>query len=192
MSDRSTIYIFDSDVLISAHRRYYNFSFAGSFWEWLKVGIEAGIFYSANNVKKELENSVDENDYLLKFAKSDDNLMFWKQTDTNEIIEVYAKLQNWAMQVWAKGKSEKDSALLSKALSDFADEKKADAWLVALAIHLQIQNKQKTVIVTHEQSSPASKKRIMLPDVAKCHELETITLFELLKKYSGNNFKFKQ
>lgn len=185
------IYLFDSDVLIAAKNHYYNPSYAEIFWVWFASGISDGIFRSAINVKRELLDGNDD-DYLKIFAqdvKFDD---FWCDTGNKEIVTEFGKLQNWANTQWVLGKkTKKTEAQLSVALSTFASDKKADAWLVALASHIQSSTSKKAFIVTNEKHSPAATARVMLPDAAKSMNVEIIRLYDLLRQHSKSNFEFQ-
>lgn len=68
------------------------------------------------------------------------------------------------------------------AKDEFAKQDNADAWLLAHAM------KKGFTIITFERPSPEAKKRIMIPNVAKDHNIKTITLFEFLERFSDQNF----
>lgn len=188
----SKIFFFDSDVLITAKNHYYNPCYAQIFWDWFLDGINCGLFRSAVNVKRELLDG--DNDDVLKLMAQDERFDdFWCDTNKTEIAKEFGELQVWANSVWSDGKNKdrKNSAILSVALSTFASDKKADAWLVALASYAQLSTGRKAFVCTNENSAPNAVKRIMIPDAANSRNVKTITLFELLKQYSGTNFAFK-
>jgi Domain of unknown function (DUF4411) len=186
------VYLFDSDVLIGAHRTQYNNLFCEAFWVWLIDGINQNIFRTAMNVKDELSKGND-GDFLKETTKLEQYANFWKSTNIPSVISIYADVQNWASTEWRKGKSgknNKNEAQLQNALTIFAGNI-ADPWLVALAVHTQNQEGVLVTIVTHEKSNPSSVSRVMLPDAAKAKGISTITLFDLLKLHSSQNFVFK-
>lgn len=190
---RDIIYYFDSDVLITAKNHYYNFSFAELFWDWFQDGVRHGIFKSAINVKNEILDGA-EDDLLRIYTENGRFDEMWCDTKNNiEIASKFGKLQNWASSVWATPdkRTKKNAANLTVALNTFASDKKADAWLVALASHSQQSLGNKSIICTNEVGDLKSIKRIMLPDAAKSQNVETINLFNVLRKYSGKNFKFE-
>lgn len=192
MSNLKRVYIFDSDVLIGAHRTQYNNLFCEAFWDWLLAGINLDVFRTASNVKKELSNGND-GDFLKEITTKTEYANFWKATDIPSVISVYAEVQNWASEEWTKdkfGKNNKNAAQIQNALSVFAGNI-ADPWLVALASDTEKKENVIAVIVTHETSSPSSLSRVMLPDAASSQGIDTITLFDLLKVHSSKNFAFK-
>lgn len=189
-ANNNKIYLFDSDVLIEAKNHYYNPCYAGVFWDWFATGISSGIFRSAVNVKKEFLEG-DDGDYLKDFAKDSRFDDFWCDTKSPEIAREFGKLQIWANTQWVANKrTKKTEARLSVALSTFASDKKADAWLVALASNLQQSARKKAFIVTNENSAPEATARVMLPDAARFLNVDVIRLYDLLKEYSGSNFEF--
>lgn len=193
MSHVKHVYLFDSDVLIGAHRTQYNNLFCEAFWDWLIEGINQNIFRTATNVKEELSKGND-GDFLKETTKDEKYANFWKPTNIPAVISVYAEVQNWASTEWQNGKTgkhNKNEAQLQNALATFAGNI-ADPWLVALAVHTQNQEGVLATIVTHEKSSPSSVSRVMLPDAAMAKGINTITLFDLLKLHSSQNFAFKK
>jgi hypothetical protein len=172
-------FIFDTDCLIIA-KRFYSPDFSGAFWEWLIAGNQNQVFFLADKVINELKQG-DEEDYLYKFADEyGDN--FKLATSDHSCLVRYAEIQNWAATQWAAGK---DKNKVRKALEVFARETLADPWQVAYA---SIHN---CIIVTNEESAPASQTNIKLPDVARAFGVKTIKLQEILGAYSGQNFTFK-
>lgn len=192
MTNVRHVYLFDSDVLIGAHRTQYNNLFCEAFWNWLIEGINQNIFRTATNVKDELSKGND-GDFLKETTKQAQYANFWRPTNIPSVISIYAEVQNWAATVWRSGKAgknNKNEAQLQNALAIFAGNI-ADPWLVALAVYTRNQEKVSVTIVTHEKSNPSSIGRVMLPDAAKAKGISTITLFDLLKLHSSQNFAFK-
>ncbi len=72
-----------------------------------------------------------------------------------------------------------------QAKNEFARFEVADAFLIATA---------KTygyAIITHEKSQPARKNRVLIPDVAKVFDVETIMIYDFLSLRAEGNFSLK-
>lgn len=189
MTINDTVYVLDSDVLIGSHRNQYQHTFAMCFWHWLVEGAKQGLFRSPSNVKTELKGGWS-TDFLYLLAKDPEYDSLWIDTNSVAIVSVYGEIQNWAMNIWPKGRG-KDQVAIQKALTDFAGEI-ADPWVVATAVNLQKNENIKAIIVTHETSGGLAPTKIKIPDVAKAQNIDVISLFDLLKKHAENNFTFKR
>ena len=145
MADEQLKYILDANVFIEAYRHYYAFDLCPGFWASITHCGEQGILGSIDRVRDEL--------------KKEDNLGQWRShlsaeffhpTDTDDVIDAYTEVINWAQG---------ETRLTAAAKAAFADD--ADAWLVAYA------KAKGLLVVTRETSKPESKKNLKLPDV--CH-----------------------
>lgn len=157
-------FLLDSNFFIEAHRTSYPFDVVPSFWVKVKELAENSKIISIDKVQKELLKN---NDELSQWCIDNLPVDFFK--DTTATITSYALLTTW---VYAKS-----DQYLPQAISEFLDADEADAWLIAYAMNNGNQ------IVTHETSSPTSKKRVMLPDAANPHHvtcIKTIDLFRAL------------
>lgn len=173
-------YLLDSDVLIHAKNSYLNPEIAPAFWDWLIEGHAIGMFFSIDKVANELKQGK-EDDYLTLFPEVNPSF-FLPSNDINSMGE-YAKLQNWAVTVWAAGKK---SASATKGTEAFASDKKADAFLIAYA------KAHNFIVVTNEVSDIKDQTNIKLPDAAiSIGVAKPISLFNLLLLHSHNNFQFK-
>ncbi len=169
-------YLFDSDVLMSSDRFYYNQDYCKAFWDWIVIGHSRGIFYSLDKVKSEICKTNDNEDSLLKWASDGSLSKFFLKAD--ESAPKWSSIAAWTQS--------RTPHYLNAAKMQFLDEKRADAWLVSYAMHAG-----NFCIVTQEVSEPQSKKIVKIPDAAKAQGITTINIFGLLKKYATNNFKFK-
>lgn len=70
----NTRYLIDSNVFIQAKNFHYRFGFCQAFWEWLIDAHHAGIVFSVDKVRKELNN-----------GKKDDPIRAWM----NELPESF-------------------------------------------------------------------------------------------------------
>jgi len=182
------LFIFDSDALVVAHRSHYRNAFASCFWDWIKDGIKQKQFISPIQVKKEIEEGLP-TDFLVKEAKSSAFNDFWKPT-IPLMIKKYAILQNWANVNWASHQKSmgRKEVNIAKSLEIFADEKKADAWLIALAMSYE-EIGRKAYVVSNETSDPKAGI-IKIPDAANAHGITTIPIWDCLHKCCSGNFKY--
>lgn len=160
-------FLIDSNVFINAKYFHYNFRYCRMFWDYLLALHERGIVCTTGTVRKEL---------LVK----DDELSEWilKETppsffeDESSSMRAYGALMNWS-----QGLNVSD-----KAKEDFASQTKADAFLIAHAMTHGFS------IITHERRMSGAKNRIMIPNAAEAHGVITLTLYEFLANFSGQNF----
>lgn len=164
-------FLIDSNVFIEAKNFAYNFNYCKIFWDFILAMHSKGFVYSINAVRKEL---CAKEDPLCLWIKDEIPLSFFENELTS--ITNYAKLINWAMTL----------DVTPKAKSDFANQDKADAFLIAHAMTHGF------TIITHERPSGGTpKKRIMIPDAAAVHGVKTLTLYEFLPTYASHNFSLK-
>lgn len=159
-------FLIDANIFITAKNLYYQFSFCQAFWDFLATMHQKGVLFSIQSVKQEI-------------IKKDDPLKTWVETlpdtffeDHYQSAKSYAKLMDYAQRL--------DVQQIAK--EEFADQGNADAWLLAHALE------QGFTIITHENFNPNAKRRIMIPNVAKDHNIKVITLFEFLERFSDQNF----
>ena len=163
-------YLFDSDVLISAARLHYAPAHCQIFWDWLSAGHQAGLFFSIDKVRDELQ--VGKDDVLKAWAEQ--NAAFFKPSLTS--LPMWGKLTRMA--------ADPQRGFKVGAIKKFNDEKLADAWLIALAAQAGF------VLISNEVSAPLSKAAIKLPDAAEWLEVKTAKLFDIFKLHAGHNFSF--
>lgn len=162
-------YILDSNVFIEAHRRYYSFDLAPSFWKFLIENAKANKLLSIDRVYEELTKG---NDKLAEWVKKEFNFAFIPTYNDTEILRKYAELMKWANSQTQYSQNAKD---------EFARVENADAWIVATAIAKNF------TVVTHEVLDSNIKKKIPIPNVCKDFNVYYINTFELMRKL---NFKF--
>jgi hypothetical protein len=167
-------YLFDSDVLISAARLHYHPNYCLAFWEWLAAGHKAGIFYSIDKVRDELLDG--DKDPLQTWASSPDLKNFFQPSTPS--LPLWKQLSVFA--------TDPKRDFKEAAKTKFLNAAKADAWLIAHAAH----NKDFTII-TNENSEPASKKDIKLPDASAWLQVPTTKIHPVLQRFAHSNFSFK-
>ena len=167
-----TRYLLDSNVFIQAKNLHYRFEFCQAFWDLLIELNNQGKVFSISKVKKELERGNDSlTDWIINLP---DN--FW--LDENTHIAEYADVINWS-----SGQN-----FTQKAMEDFAEYSRADAWLVSTAKAMT-----DTVIVTQEAHiDPNIKKAIKIPNVANAFGIGCLSVYDFLSASSENNFTAKK
>lgn len=162
-----TLFVLDTNFFIQAHRANYPFDVAINFWLKVKELAEAEKIISIDKVKKEI---FDNEDALKNWCQDNLPKDFFK--DTSCVLKQYADVVKWTT-------TNNASSYLPKAITEFLEADKADAWLVAYAL----EDKGNRIIVTQEISNPQRKSKIQIPDV--CNNLavkytNTIGMFRLL------------
>ena len=159
-------YLIDANIFITASRTYYDFDFGNSFWKFLVEHAKNGKLASIDKVFKEL-NKVD--DKLKQWANKD-FLEYFKCTETENVLEKYAILMQWA--------DKQRNQYTQNAIDEFMKENNADTWLIAYALTKPGNFK----IVTFEKENNQIKRKIPIPNVCKAFNIKYCDLFQMLKK----------
>jgi len=166
------VYLVDSDTFIAPYRTYYPFDFAPTFWEFLGNNILNGNIAVLKKVYDEISNGTDD---LSVWIKS-----LGLTTVDYRTPNVIGKYQDVLAHIQA-------SATLynHRALAEWSDNKRADAWLVAAAMAYNYK------IVTFERPNGSLGTNITshpkIPDVAKNFGVKCISLYEMMRDLG---FKF--
>lgn len=153
------MYLVDANILIDAKNRYYAFDIAPGFWEWLVGAHAAGHVCSIDAIRNELVAGDDE---LAEWAKA--NSSFFRPMDQA------ATAHFQALSSWASSRS-----FTPAALAGFTGSA-ADYLLVAYA------RAHDHVVVTHEQSNPARRNRVMIPDACVAMGVTSRGPFEMMRR----------
>ena len=153
------MYLVDANILIDAKNRYYAFDIAPGFWEWLVVAHTAGQVGSIDAIRIELLAG---NDELANWAKT--NSAFFRAIDQTATAHFQA-LTSWASS----------QAFTPAALAGFTGSA-ADYLLIAYA------RAHDHGVVTHEQSSPARRNRVMIPDACAAMGVTFVGPFEMMRR----------
>jgi hypothetical protein len=153
------MYLVDANILIEAKNRYYSFDIAPGFWEWLENAHTNGLVCSIEAVRDELLAGSDE---LAEWTRT--NGAFFRPLDSA------AAGQFQPLTAWANSRN-----FLPAALAAFAGTA-ADYQLVAFAAA------HNHTMVTHEQSNPARRNRVMIPDACAAMGVTSIGTFEMLRR----------
>ncbi|MFB9780893.1 DUF4411 family protein [Rhodococcus baikonurensis] len=153
------MFLVDANILIEAKNRYYGFDIAPGFWKWLENLHADGLACSIDAVRAELCAGSDE---LSDWAR--DNASFFLPLDAAAVAQ-FAPLTAWASA----------QSFLPAALAAFAGNA-ADYQLVAYAAA------HGHTMVTHEQSNPARRNRVMIPDACTAVGVTSIGTFEMMRR----------
>lgn len=154
-------FLLDTNVLISAHRQYYQFQFCPAFWDCLTQQSAEGRICSIDRVKNELSNQGDALDDWVSSASA----IFFESTADESVVEIYADLMQW---------SQDTNQYTPEALAEFASV--ADAWLIA---HAKANGLELVTLETRKD--PNVKKRIPIPNACDHFNVKCITTFEMLE-----------
>lgn len=155
-------YLLDANVFIQAHKSYYAFDIAPRFWDSLLLSAETGLICSIDRVKDEIDRQKDQ---LTAWA-NDGFSTYFIGTDEPSVLQSYAQIMQWASA---------QSQYTQAALAEFAEERNADAWLVAYA------NVTGMMIVTHEQLNRDVQRRVPLPNVCNAFGIQCLNTFQMLR-----------
>jgi hypothetical protein len=158
------LYVLDANVFIGAHRGYYAFDIAPSFWKTLVSLADDSKICSIDKIQQEIINPNDDDPDELQEWTSENFREYFEKTDASDVLQNYASIQQWAFN---------ESQFTDAAKDEFA--RNADAWLISYA------KAKGYTLVTHEVYNPESRKRILIPVVCEIFEVKCINTFEMLK-----------
>lgn len=165
------LYILDTNILIYPSRVSHPIDIHPTYWSKISDLLKRQDVISIDKVKDEIYNH---EDALTDWCKTNIPKNFWSST-VNSISE-YAEIQNWAQ---SKSYNE-------RALSEFAESKNADPFLVAFALNTLINNDFEVTIVTLELSRPDSIKSIKIPDVCISFNIRFININDFFREISAS------
>jgi hypothetical protein len=168
-------YVVDANVFIQGKNFHYDFAFCVGFWDWIEAGHKAGVIFSIKKVRDELLKG-NRGDLGRQWAMKMPPTFFLDDVADPLVMKAYADAMNWAAA---------DTHYLAAAKARFADQARADAFLLAYA------KAHGHEIVTQEKSNPDKKKEIPIPDAAiKLGGIKTITIYDLLTTHAKPTFVF--
>jgi hypothetical protein len=159
-------YFIDTSSLTQAHRVYYPFDIAPSFWNFMKTNFINGNFILINKVKDEID-------------WSSDDLTNWLHTEIPSSLLLNCHVDPGIMthygsiMVWGNGHPQFNNDAKA-VLSEFDN---ADPFIVAASLA------KSGIVVSQEVSAPFSKKNIKIPDVCSEFGIQHIDTFTLLRKF---------
>lgn len=155
-------YLVDSDVLIQAKNRHYDFAVCPGFWDWLDARHESGNVYSVGRVKEELRAGADE---LASWAVARDS--FFLEPD-DAVVESMRQLSEWA--------TSRTPAYTEAAVTEFLGA--ADYYLVAQA------HAHEFTVVTAEVPSDTVNK-VKIPNACGGMNVQYLDIFTVLRNESA-------
>lgn len=173
-------YLVDTNIFIQAKNFHYQFGFCTQFWQWIEAAHESGVVASISKVHKELKEgrpTCPARVWADRLPKP-----FFRDDERNAgVMESYKKVMGWAWAEQGKGK------FTLGAAQDFSQVQRADAFLVAAAVHYGCD------VVTQESLKPPTgcMSTIQIPNAAQAFGVNTITIFDLLRIHAGPAFTFK-
>ncbi|WP_305073472.1 DUF4411 family protein [Propionivibrio sp.] len=175
MSSTGRRYLIDSNVFIQAKLQTYRFEFCRGFWDWVEDAHAAGLVFSIDRVRAELLAG-NEGDAARDWAGRLPNGFFVHDLKDPAVMHQYGKVISW---------SSENNQYTTAAKRTFARFDKADAFLIACAMHHDF------CIVSHEKASADAKKRIPIPNAAEAMGVNCMQIFDLLTNHACNTFEFK-
>jgi hypothetical protein len=165
-------YLIDANVFIQAKNFHYRFGFCQRFWQWLNEAHHAGLVFSIDKVRQEI-NDGDEDDPVRLWADDLPEGFFIADKHDIAVMQAYRQVMQWNVS---------NNHYRQQAKDEFARSDKADAFLIATA------KAHGFIVVTHEASKPESKKRVLIPDAGNAFNVKSIMIYDLLSQYANGNF----
>lgn len=162
-----SVFVLDTNFFIQAHRMTYPLDIFSSYWDKIKELALNGYIISIDKVKKELDENEDE---LSQWCKN--NLPFDFFKDSTSYMREYTKVVNWAQSM--------NYHYNTNALTEFMDNKNADAFLIAYVLS----DPSELCLVTYEISDPQSKKRIKIPEPCIHFNIKHCNPMEMFRRLS--------
>jgi Domain of unknown function (DUF4411) len=151
-------YLLDANVFIAAKNLHYGLDFCPAFWDWLVEKQAAGVVYSVEKVRDEVQAIADE---LSAWVEERDPAFFLPVDAT--LFPSLAAVSTWATS----------NRYEQAAVSTFLQI--ADYYLVAHA------HAGQHIVVTHEVPS-ATTRKIKIPDACIGLGINFVTPFQMLRR----------
>jgi len=171
------IFVVDTNFFIQSHRERYPLDVATSFWDKVKILAGSQKIISIDKVKNEIWRKEDK---IKQWCEQNLPEGFFFTTKSKEILSQYKKVIKWAISM--------NHQYTQKAIDEFLEYERADAWLISFALAQKKENetslfKQKNfIIVTYETSAPESKNKIKIPDVCNRFATPCVNVVEMFRK----------
>ena len=154
-------YLLDSNFFLDSSLRYYQNDFFEDFWTWIGHIAKGQSVKSVEKVKQELSKK---DDFISDFIKKLPKSFFINET---KCLDSYKQVIEKSISM----------DFHSNAKEKFADEHRADAWLLAVALS------DKYVIVSNEKMpDKKEKKNIKIPRMCDELDIECINIFDFIKE----------
>ncbi|MDE5602486.1 MAG: DUF4411 family protein [Helicobacter sp.] len=154
-------YLLDTNFFLDSSLRYYQNDFFSDFWKWLRYAAQNSSIKTIKKVKEELDRK---KDFISKFIKEMSRNFF---IDDREYLKKYGEV------ILTSQKMDFNPAAKEK----FAEEHRADTWLLAVALADDF------IIVSNEKiSDKKEKKNIKIPRMCNELKIQCIDIFEFIKR----------
>ena len=157
----TTKYLLDANVFIEPSKKYYAMDLVPKYWDCLKTCAQDGILSSIDRVRDEVSN----NEHLKEWVRNE--FPHWESTKSTEVVSEFRQIIELFKRSQHYNKHAKDM---------FADESKADAWVIAYA---KVHN---CIVVTDEHWNPERKKKIPIPNACHLLQVEWTGITDMLRK----------
>ncbi|MCL2221240.1 MAG: DUF4411 family protein [Oscillospiraceae bacterium] len=163
MSMNKGIFLLDANAFIEPYKKFYTFTIAPGFWDFLKNEIETGKVALLDVVAKEI-------------SKGKDDLAAWMDTHTATVIDrrspdILASYGKILTHIQTSGN------YTERALTTWAGDI-ADPWIIATALA------RKYTIVTFEQPNSSLgtslTSRPKIPDVCRTFGVDYVNLYQFM------------
>lgn len=168
------MYLIDTNVFLQGKNFHYQFGFCTGFWDWVVNAHASQKVFSINKVRRELLDGP-AGDPCVTWANAMPAAFFLPDDTDPGVMTSYAAVQQWAAS---------SSHYQPRAKAVFANADKADAFLIATAMH------KGWKIATHEKWNAEKKNGIPIPNAASAMGVQTLTIYELLTLHSAPTFNF--
>jgi hypothetical protein len=158
------VYLIDTTFFTQSHRANYPLDIVKSFWEKVKELTQNDKIQSIDKVRDEIFQN---EDILKKWINQNISNDFFKNTTTNDVLNRYKMIAKYIAS---------NNQYEQSAKNNFLKTGEADPWLIAYALHNQLD------IVTYEVSSPNSKSKIKIPDVSRYFNVRCISPVEMFRE----------
>ena len=159
----------DANIILAAWHDHYPIDLYPGFWLCLENYSVEGKLQIIDRVRNEIISP----DELIKWLYRNWNSSF-ASTQNQEVASAFAEIQNWVHS---------NPRLLPVAKNDFAVA--ADGWLAAYA------KAYGAVVVTNEVFDRNIKRRVPLPNLCKCFNIEYVNTIGMLRAL-GVRFDLRQ
>lgn len=159
------LYLFDANILIEAHKRYYGLDFAPGFWEFIEREAKKTTLKSNDMILAELKSYGDDVSQWVDDKKDE---IFDVSSEEEEIQKYFSEIANHVNTHPVYSAAEK-----ARFLSG------ADPWLIAACKYMD------ATLVTHEVLVPDNSKKVKIPNIANKFEVQTINTFDMIRSLGG-------
>ena len=153
-------YLLDANAFIEPSKKYYAIDLVPQYWDCLKAYAQKGVISSIDRVRDEVINNKDISEWVRnEFSQ-------WESTRSTEVVHEFRQTIQ---------RLEQNPHYTRHAKDMFADESKADAWVIAYA---KVNNR---TVVTDERWNQERKKNIPIPNACHILDVKCIGIIDMLR-----------